>query len=168
MQSLLRVLGERPQPVRLLHGRGGAPGGGQLETQLVDVSGFIGNRVRNGVLWLCNARGQVCAIRASNGACVKWGGGKAPAPPHQGPICWGVAPDGKTLYLAGWKGVVKIRSKVTSAGTRTRINARFAGGRVKLWAVGKGRVYLKGHGKYKTKGGPIKKWRKSGSNVEFG
>jgi len=75
---------------------------------------------------------------------------------------------GDTLYLAGWKGVVKIRSKVTSAGTRTRINARFAGGRVKLWAVGKGRVYLKGHGKYKTKGGPIKKWRKSGSNVEFG
>jgi SMP-30/gluconolaconase/LRE-like protein len=66
------------------------------------VTGFVGGKVQNGVLWLTNGRGQLCAIRAKDGACVKWGGGKSPAPPRQGPICWGVAPDGKTLYLAGW------------------------------------------------------------------
>ena len=76
------------------------------------VAGFIGNKVQNGVLWLSSSRGQICAIRASNGACVKWGGGKSPAPPHQGPICWGVAPDGKTLYLAGWYWWTKTRKKV--------------------------------------------------------
>ena len=66
------------------------------------IAGFVGSKVQNGVLWLTNGRGQLCAIRAEDGACVQWGGGQPPAPPHQGPICWGVAPDGKTLYLAGW------------------------------------------------------------------
>lgn len=74
---------------------------------------------------------------------------------------------GDTLYLAGWKGVVVIKSKVTSSGRRTRINARFGGGKVKLRAVGKGKAQLKGRGKYKTRGGHVKKWRRSGSGVKF-
>ncbi|MBM4041805.1 MAG: hypothetical protein FJ290_25180 [Planctomycetes bacterium] len=66
------------------------------------IGGFIGNRVENGVLWLTNGRGGLCRIRAADGACVAWGGTKAPAPPAQGPICWAASPDGKELYLAGW------------------------------------------------------------------
>ena len=74
---------------------------------------------------------------------------------------------GDTLYLAGWKGVVVIRSKVTSSGGRTRINARFSGGRVELRAVGKGKASLKGRGTYRTRGGHVKKWSRSGSGVKF-
>ncbi|MFW6158740.1 MAG: hypothetical protein ACOC8E_05220 [Planctomycetota bacterium] len=66
------------------------------------VTGFVGGKERSGVLWLTNGRGRLCAIRAKDGACIRWGGGRAPASPHQGPICWGVSPDGKRLYLAGW------------------------------------------------------------------
>ncbi len=66
------------------------------------IGGFIGNRVENGVLWLTNGRGELCRIRAADGACVAWGGTKTPAPPAQGPICWAASPDGKSLFLAGW------------------------------------------------------------------
>jgi hypothetical protein len=76
------------------------------------MAGFVGGKVQNGVLWLTNGRGRLCAIRATDGACIRWGGGAAPAPPHQGPICWGVSPDGKQLYLAGWYVWFKNRKKV--------------------------------------------------------
>jgi hypothetical protein len=66
------------------------------------IGGLMGNRVQNGVLWLTNGRGEICRIRATDGACIAWGGTKPPAPPAQGPICWAASPDGATLYLAGW------------------------------------------------------------------
>lgn len=66
------------------------------------IGGLMGNRVHNGILWLTNGRGELCRIRSADGACVAWGGTKAPAPPAQGPICWAAAPDGKGLFLAGW------------------------------------------------------------------
>ncbi|HPD14886.1 MAG TPA: hypothetical protein PLE19_08050 [Planctomycetota bacterium] len=66
------------------------------------IGGFIGSRVQSGVLWLTNGRGELCRIRAADGACIAWGDTKTPAPPAQGPICWAAAPDGRSLYLAGW------------------------------------------------------------------
>ncbi|MBN1422189.1 MAG: hypothetical protein JXP34_25670 [Planctomycetes bacterium] len=66
------------------------------------LGGLIGNRVQNGVLWMTNGRGEICRIRAADGACVSWGGTESPAPPAQGPIAWASAPDGRSLFLAGW------------------------------------------------------------------
>ena len=66
------------------------------------LGGLMGNRVQSGVLWLTNGRGEICRIRAADGACISWGGAKPPAPPAQGPICWGASPDASALYLAGW------------------------------------------------------------------
>jgi len=66
------------------------------------LGGLMGNRVHQGVLWLANGRGEICRIRATDGACISWGGTQSSAPPAQGPICWGASPDGKSLYLAGW------------------------------------------------------------------
>ncbi|MHC4917718.1 MAG: NHL repeat-containing protein, partial [Planctomycetota bacterium] len=66
------------------------------------LGGMLGNTVKNDVLWLTNGRGQISKIRASDGACISWGGAGSPAPPAQGPICWAASPDGKKLYLAGW------------------------------------------------------------------
>lgn len=66
------------------------------------LGGLIGSRVHKGVLWLTNGRGEICRIRAADGACISWGGTENPAPPAQGPICWAASPDGRALYLAGW------------------------------------------------------------------
>jgi len=66
------------------------------------LGGLMGNRVQGETLWLTNGGGQICRIRAADGACISWGAGKPPAPPALGPICWAAAPDGKALYLAGW------------------------------------------------------------------
>jgi sugar lactone lactonase YvrE len=66
------------------------------------LGALMGNRVQDGVLWLTDGAGHVCRLRAADGACISWGEGASPAPPAQGPICWAVAPDGRTLYLAGW------------------------------------------------------------------
>ncbi len=66
------------------------------------MGGLMGNRVSDGVLRLTDGSGRLCRLRASDGACVSWGGGKPPAPAAQGPVCWAASPDGKTLYLAGW------------------------------------------------------------------
>jgi DNA-binding beta-propeller fold protein YncE len=66
------------------------------------LGGLMGNRVQGEALWLTNGGGQICRIRAADGACLAWGSGKPPAPPALGPICWAAAPDGKALYLAGW------------------------------------------------------------------
>jgi hypothetical protein len=68
------------------------------------LGGIVGSSVSGGVLWLTSGSGRICRIRASNGACISWNAGKAPAPPALGPICWATSPDGKALYLAGWKG----------------------------------------------------------------
>jgi DNA-binding beta-propeller fold protein YncE len=67
------------------------------------LGGFMSNTVREGVLWLTNGRGQLCRIRSKDGACISWGGTKAPAPPSGGSICWAATADGATLYLAGWR-----------------------------------------------------------------
>jgi len=66
------------------------------------IGGLMGNRVQKGVLWLTNGRGEICRIRAADGACISWGGTESPAPPAQGPICWAASPDGASLHLAGW------------------------------------------------------------------
>jgi DNA-binding beta-propeller fold protein YncE len=68
------------------------------------LGALMGNRVQAGALWLTSGSGQICRIRAADGGCISWNAGQAPAPPALGPICWGASPDGKTLYLAGWKG----------------------------------------------------------------
>lgn len=68
------------------------------------LGSLVGNRVRNGVLWLTSGSGRLGRIRAADGACLAWNVGAPPAPPAGGPICWAAAPDGKTLFLAGWRG----------------------------------------------------------------
>jgi len=66
------------------------------------AGGLVGNRVRDGELWLTSGSGHLCRVRAADGACISWGGGKSPAPPAQGPVCWATSPGGKAVYLAGW------------------------------------------------------------------
>ncbi len=74
---------------------------------------------------------------------------------------------GDTLYLAGWKGVVVIRSKMTFFGGKTKINARFSEGKVKPQAVGKGKSHVKERGKDRTRREHVKKWSRNGSGVKF-
>ena len=63
---------------------------------------LIGNRVEGDALWLTDGSGHICRLRASDGACLSWGAGARAAPAAEGPICWAIAPGGRTLYLAGW------------------------------------------------------------------
>jgi hypothetical protein len=61
---------------------------------------FVGNRVRGGALWLLNTNGRLCRI-GTDGACLAWSKAPQTVRPAGGPMCWAIAPDGKSLYLAG-------------------------------------------------------------------
>jgi len=63
---------------------------------------FIGNRVRDGQIWLLNTAGRICRIRADNGAAVAWASAPKTTTPSGGPMCWAVSMDGSLLYFAGW------------------------------------------------------------------
>jgi len=61
---------------------------------------FLGNRVRDGAIWLLNTDGRICRI-GTDGRCIVWSKGVRTVRPMGGPMCWALAPDGKTLYLTG-------------------------------------------------------------------
>jgi len=65
------------------------------------IVAFVGNQVRDGVLWLLNTDGRICRIK-TDGVPVAWMSAPKSVQPSGGPMCWAVAPDNKTLYLAGW------------------------------------------------------------------
>jgi len=66
------------------------------------IVAFIGNRVRNGQIWLLNTNGRVCRIQADKGAAVAWDSAPKTVTPSGGPMCWAVSPDGSSLYFTGW------------------------------------------------------------------
>lgn len=66
------------------------------------IVAFIGNRVRDGQIWLLNTNGRICRIRAENGAAVAWDSAPKTTAPSGGPMCWAVSPDGSSLYFTGW------------------------------------------------------------------
>jgi len=66
------------------------------------VTAFIGNAVRDGVLWLVNTDGRICRLRAADGAPLKWNSAPKSMRPSGGPMCWAVGPGGKSLYMTGW------------------------------------------------------------------
>lgn len=66
------------------------------------IVAFIGNRVREGQIWLLNTNGRICRIRADNGAAVAWDSAPKTVTPSGGPMCWAVSPNGSSLYFAGW------------------------------------------------------------------
>ncbi|MEX0703491.1 MAG: hypothetical protein WD069_15455 [Planctomycetales bacterium] len=66
------------------------------------VSAFLGNQVRDGQLWLVNTQGRIARIRVSDGKPLVWKSGAKAVQSSGGPMCWAVAPDGKSLFLAGW------------------------------------------------------------------
>ena len=61
---------------------------------------FLGNRVRDGALWMLNTEGRLCRV-GTDGRCIVWSKGVSTVRPMGGPMCWAVTPDGKALYLAG-------------------------------------------------------------------
>jgi DNA-binding beta-propeller fold protein YncE len=67
------------------------------------IVAFLGNQVRDGMLWLLNTEGAICRIR-TDGSPVAWKSGAKTVQPSGGPMCWAVSPDGRTLFLAGWWG----------------------------------------------------------------
>jgi len=65
------------------------------------IVAFLGNQVRDGVLWLLNTEGKICRIDADSGRPIQWKSGPTTYRPSGGPMCWAVAPDNRTLYLSG-------------------------------------------------------------------
>jgi hypothetical protein len=65
------------------------------------IVAFVGNQVRDGLLWLLSTEGTICRIR-TDGTPVAWKSAPKTVQPFGGPMCWAVAPDGAALYLAGW------------------------------------------------------------------
>ncbi len=76
------------------------------------VTAFIGNTIRDGVLWLVNTGGRICRIR-TDGSAVKWRSAPKSMTPSGGPMCWAVSPDNKTLYMTGWWNGLATQSKGT-------------------------------------------------------
>ena len=74
------------------------------------IVAFLGNTVRDGVLWLVNSEGRVCRIR-TDGSAIQWASGPKAMRPSGGPMCWAVSRDGKQLYLTGWWDQRATRSK---------------------------------------------------------
>jgi len=74
------------------------------------IAAFIGNAVRDGVLWLVNTEGRLCRIR-TDGSAVKWRSAAKSMSPSGGPMCWAVSGDNQTLYLTGWWNSRASRSK---------------------------------------------------------
>lgn len=66
------------------------------------IVAFIGKRIRNGELWLLNTHGKICRLAARDGAPIAWNSAPRTMMPSGGPMTWAVAPDGGTLYMAGW------------------------------------------------------------------
>ena len=66
------------------------------------IVAFIGNRVREGQIWLLNTNGRICRIQADNGAAVAWDSAPKTVTPSGGPMCWAVSPNGSSLYFTGW------------------------------------------------------------------
>ncbi|MCK4276600.1 MAG: hypothetical protein KAX78_08805, partial [Phycisphaerae bacterium] len=66
------------------------------------IVAFIGNRVREGQIWLLNTNGRICRIRADNGAAITWDSAPKTVTPSGGPMCWAVSPNGSSLYFTGW------------------------------------------------------------------
>lgn len=75
------------------------------------VMAVAGNRVTGGVLWLINERGNICRLDAETGRPIAWRSGPKTYRPSGGPFCWAVAPDNRTLYLAGYWNGRATRSK---------------------------------------------------------
>lgn len=65
------------------------------------IVAFLGNRVRDGALWLLSTEGRICRIRAADGRPLAWRSGPQTYKPSGGPMCWAVSPNGKSLWLAG-------------------------------------------------------------------
>ncbi len=75
------------------------------------IVAFLGNQVRDGVLWLLNTEGRICQIDADSGRPIQWKSGPTTYRPSGGPMCWAVAPDNRTLYLSGFWNSRATRSK---------------------------------------------------------
>jgi sugar lactone lactonase YvrE len=71
---------------------------------------FLGNQVRGGRIWLLNTEGRICRI-TTDGTAVAWRAAPRTLRPSGGPMCWAVAPDGKTLFLTGHWNSRATRSK---------------------------------------------------------
>ena len=74
------------------------------------ITGFLGNTVRRGVLWLVNTEGRICRIR-TDGSAVQWKSAPKTMRPAGGPMKWAVSGDAKQLYLTGWWDQRATRSK---------------------------------------------------------
>ena len=66
------------------------------------IVAFIGNRIREGQIWLLNTNGRICRMRADNGAAIAWDSAPKTVTPSGGPMCWAASPDGSSLYFTGW------------------------------------------------------------------
>ena len=75
------------------------------------IVAFLGNQVRNGVLWLLNTDGRICQIDADSGRPIQWKRAPTTFRPSGGPMCWAVASDHRSLYLSGYWNSRATRSK---------------------------------------------------------
>ncbi len=75
------------------------------------IVAFLGNRVRDGELWLLNTEGRISRIRAADGRPLAWKSGPQTYRPSGGPMCWAVSPDASSLWLTGHWNARATRSK---------------------------------------------------------
>ena len=52
---------------------------------------FLGNRIREGELWLLNTHGKICRLAVRDGAPISWNSAPKTIAPSGGPMTWAVA-----------------------------------------------------------------------------